>query len=69
MALKQVVVENTYGVMGIFDRIRDPKIEGVAPSLWVAPTVLTSPLPAVGVSSTNRRNCVLFMFRTGGPAM
>ena len=47
--------------MGIFERIREPKTEGVAPPLGVAPILLASLLFAVGVSSTSRRNCVLFI--------
>jgi hypothetical protein len=54
----------SYGVMGMLDRNREPKA-GVAPPLVV---VDAKPLPlllaAVGVSSTNLRNCVLFMVAT-----
>ena len=55
--------------MGIFERIREPKTEGVASLLGVAPIVLASLLIAVGVSSTSRRNCVLFIFGMEWPAV
>jgi len=57
----------TYGVIGILDRMREPNA-GVGPQ----PRGLGSdefPLyfaAELGVSSTSRRNCVLFMIRGGG---
>ena len=47
----------TYGVMGILERIREPSVDGVAPSrrgVAAGPSLLDV---AEGVSSTRRRNC------------
>ena len=50
-----------YGVMGILDLIREPRA-GIAPPLCnFDPIEFSSVLEAVGVSSTSRRNWVLFM--------
>ena len=49
--------------MGMLDRIRDPKA-GVAPALSAVESlvfVASLLLVTAGVSSTRRRNCVLFM--------
>ena len=52
----------TYGVMGILDRIREPKVDEIAPSLrGVALGLLLVLEVVVGVSSTSRRNCELFI--------
>ncbi len=50
-----------YGVMGMLDLKREPRA-GVAPPLCnLAPMEFSLVLEAVGVSSTSRRNWVLFM--------
>ena len=51
----------SYGVIGMLDRIREPRA-GVAPPRCEAdPTTPSLLLEAVGVSSTSRRNRVLFI--------
>jgi hypothetical protein len=54
-----------YGVMGILERIREPRAEGVAPSLLgVAPggpPAPEAPGCGAGVSRTSLRNWELFM--------
>ena len=47
--------------MGMFERMREPKAEGIEPAVWVASTILPSLVLVIGVSSTSRRNCVLFI--------
>ncbi len=54
----------------MLERIRDPRADGVAPSLFGVPPRIT-PLPEApacraGVSSTSLRNWELFMVRGGG---
>ena len=50
-----------YGVMGMLDLIREPRA-GIAPPLCTFdPIEFSSVLEPVGVSSTSRRNWVLFM--------
>jgi hypothetical protein len=55
----------SYGVIGMLERMREPRAEGVAPSLFgVAPRL--PPLPEApdclaGVPSTSLRNWELFM--------
>ena len=53
-----------YGVIGILDLMREPRA-GVAPPLCnFDPEGFSLDLGAVGVSSTSRRNWVLFMTRS-----
>ena len=51
--------------MGMLERMRDPRADGIAPSLRsVAPRPVLPPEASgrqAGVSSTNFRNCELFM--------
>lgn len=57
----------TYGVMGILDRIREPKVDETAPSLrGVTLGLLLVLEEVVGVSSTRRRNCELFILHVAG---
>ena len=51
----------SYGVIGILDRIREPNAGVAPPRCEVDPTGPSLLLVAVGVSSTKRRNWVLFM--------
>ena len=56
----------TYGVMGMLERMREPSVDGVAPSrrgVAAGPFLLDV---AEGVSSTRRRNCWLFIVRDAG---
>ena len=51
----------TYGVIGMLDRIRDPSVADRAPSLRGVAPMLSFFEAVVGVSSTRRRNCWLFI--------
>lgn len=57
----------TYGVMGMLERSREPRVACGAPSLREVAARASALLFgfAVGVSKTRRRNCVLFMVGTG----
>ncbi len=57
----------TYGVMGMLERSREPRVACGAPSLrGVAARASVLPFGfTVGVSKTRRRNWVLFMVGTG----
>lgn len=46
----------SYGVMGMLDRIREPRAGVVPPLESEGPTPFSLLLAAVGVSSTSRRN-------------
>ncbi len=54
---------STYGVMGMLERSREPRVACGAPSLRGVAARASALLFgfAVGVSKTRRRNCVLFM--------
>ena len=55
------MVGSQYGVMGMLDLIREPRAEIAPPLCSFDPIEFSSVLEAVGVSSTSRRNWVLFM--------
>ena len=50
-----------YGVMGMLDLIREPRAVIAPPLCNFDPIEFSSVLEGVGVSSTSRRNWVLFM--------
>ena len=52
--------------MGILDRIREPKVDEIAPSLrGVTPGLLLAFEAVTGVSRTSRRNSELFILNVG----
>ena len=50
-----------YGVIGILDLMREPRAEVAPPLCDFDPKEFSLDLGAAGVSSTSRRNWVLFM--------